>query len=721
MTDEPTPRRSWGFSSFGARIFWSAVPVVALFLVLQGWLNVREQQRLATAEFIKRGEAIASHLASSSELAVFSEDTQLLAASIRGAVKDADVAYVVIQGEDGRVLADGGREAAAVASRLAGVRVGPARFRTVERASGRAIEFIAPIVSEATKAPEEVLLGAPRLRAQGEKTAARVIGGVTVGLSLASVEQHVASYLRLWGSITVVFLILSALALWGFSRRITRPVNRLTEQAQKIAAGFLDQQIRVESRDEIGQLAGAFNEMSRALKVNIGDKERVLAELQELNRTLEERIQERTAEVEERRGALERSLAEVRAMGEISRAVGSSLDLGEVLNAISARAVQLSSSDACGIFELDAARGRFGVVASYELGPELLAGFQSAAAADPAVGRGPIRSAMERREPVQVPDIAVAGQTGLGALFLQAGFRSLLAVPMGSGDVMRAMVLVREKPGRFDDRAVELLGTLAQQSQVAIDHARLYEAVHRQSHELAQASRHKSDFLANISHELRTPLNAILGFNEMILGGLYGEVPPDVKVPLTDIQNSGRHLLRLINDVLDLSKIEAGRMELALDQYSAQDVVESVRASLVPLATEKGLALTTVVPADLPLVYGDAKRITQCLMNLAGNALKFTRQGRVEIAVEQREETLRFRVTDTGIGIAREDLDHVFAEFRQADATVAREFGGTGLGLSITKKFVEMHGGQIGVESELGKGSTFYFSIPLRAEGGTAP
>jgi signal transduction histidine kinase len=291
---------------------------------------------------------------------------------------------------------------------------------------------------------------------------------------------------------------------------------------------------------------------------------------------------------------------------------------------------------------------------------------------------------------------------------------------MGSGDVLRAMVLVREKPGRFDDRTLELLSTLAQQSQVAIDHARLFEAVESQSRELALASRHKSDFLANVSHELRTPLNAILGFNEMILGGLYGEVPPDVKVPLTDIQNSGRHLLRLINDVLDLSKIEAGRMELALDQYSAFDVVETVRASLRPLAAEKGLALTTSVPDDLPLVYGDAKRITQCLMNLTGNAVKFTRQGQVEIAVEQQEELLRFRVTDTGIGISRQDIDHVFAEFRQADATVAREFGGTGLGLSITKKFVEMHGGQIGVESELGKGSTFFFTIPLRVEGGAA-
>ena len=711
-------RRWRGFSSFGTRIFLSAAPIVALFLLLQGWLNVREQQRLATAEFIKRGEALAAHLAISSELAVFSEDTQLLGASIRGAVKDPDVAYVIIQGEDGRVLAEGGREAAAVAGRFDKVPVSAAGWRNVERESGRAIEFAARILSDAARTPDDVLIGTPRGRGPGE--APKVIGGVTVGLSLASVEQHVASFLRLWGGITVAFLILSAGALYGFARRITRPVNRLTEQAQKVAAGLLDQQIRVESRDEIGQLAGAFNEMTRALKANIGDKERVLAELQELNRTLEERIQERTAEVEERRGALERSLAEVRAMGEVSRAVGSSLDIGEVLSTISAHAVQLSSSDACGIFELEPVHGRFRVVASYELGAAFLAALQGATEApDAAAGRGPIRSAMEQREAVQVPDIAV-GRMALGPLFLDAGFRALLAVPMGTGDERRAMVLVREKPGRFDDRAVELLSTLARQSQVAIDHARLFEAVESQSRQLALASRHKSDFLANVSHELRTPLNAILGFNEMIIGGLYGAVSAELKVPLTDIQNSGRHLLRLINDVLDLSKIEAGHMELALDTYSAFDVVETVRASLRPLAAEKGLDLTASVPEDLPLVYGDAKRITQCLMNLAGNALKFTREGRVDIAVEQLGESVRFRVSDTGIGISREDLDHVFAEFRQADATVAREFGGTGLGLSITKKFVEMHGGQIGVESELGRGSTFFFTIPLRADGGSA-
>jgi signal transduction histidine kinase len=231
---------------------------------------------------------------------------------------------------------------------------------------------------------------------------------------------------------------------------------------------------------------------------------------------------------------------------------------------------------------------------------------------------------------------------------------------------------------------------------------------------LEQASRAKSEFLANMSHELRTPMNAILGFTEMLRDGLYGEVPSELREPLEDIQTNGRHLLGLINDVLDLSKIEAGRMDLALAEYSVHDVVESVRVSLRSLAAERGLDFVVRIPADLPAAYGDAKRLTQCLMNLAGNALKFTREGRVEIAVERQGDALRYRVTDTGIGIAKDELEKVFDEFRQVDATITREFGGTGLGLSISKRFIEMHGGRIGVESEVGVGSTFWFTVPLR-------
>jgi signal transduction histidine kinase len=234
--------------------------------------------------------------------------------------------------------------------------------------------------------------------------------------------------------------------------------------------------------------------------------------------------------------------------------------------------------------------------------------------------------------------------------------------------------------------------------------------------ELERASKAKSDFLASMSHELRTPLNAILGFTEMVLDDVYGEVPGSVKEPLNDIRTCGRQLLRLINDVLDLSKIEAGHMELSLEEYVVEEVVNAVKQSLRSLAVEKGLELVAVTQPDIPLAFGDGKRIAQCLTNLAGNALKFTRQGRVELAAECRDQTLLFRVSDTGIGIPPDRIERLFEEFRQVDPTIAQEFGGTGLGLSITKKFVELHGGRIWVESEPGKGSAFSFSVPLRAE-----
>src|SRR3989449_3850396 len=227
---------------------------------------------------------------------------------------------------------------------------------------------------------------------------------------------------------------------------------------------------------------------------------------------------------------------------------------------------------------------------------------------------------------------------------------------------------------------------------------------------LALASRAKSEFLANMSHELRTPLNAILGFTELILDELYGEVPAALREPLTDIQTNGRHLLRLINDVLDLSKIEAGRLELAGGEYSVQEIVVVVHASLRSLAREKGLAFTATLSPHIPLAQGGGTPITQCLMNLAGNPPKITRRGRVDIDVRLEGEWLWYRVSDTGIGIPKDEVENIFAEFRQVDTTITKEYGGTRLGLSITKRLVQPHRGRIGGASALGKGSSFLFT-----------
>jgi signal transduction histidine kinase len=300
---------------------------------------------------------------------------------------------------------------------------------------------------------------------------------------------------------------------------------------------------------------------------------------------------------------------------------------------------------------------------------------------------------------------------------IRAGYRAILTVPLLREDrVIGALSVTRKTPGPFAPEVVELLKTFATQSAMAIQNARLFREIAEKGKQLEEASKHKSNFLASMSHELRTPLNAILGFNEMILGQVYGEVPKDMQEPLADIQTSGKHLLRLINNVLDLAKIEAGRMELSLQDYSVHDTVASVHSTLRPLAAEKGLEFLATVPNDIPLAYGDGGRMAQCLMNLAGNSLKFTKAGKVEISAQAKGELLVYKVTDTGIGIPPDKIGSLFTEFKQTDATIASEYGGTGLGLSISRKFVEMHGGRIWVESELGKGSAFIIEIPLRVK-----
>ena len=426
-------------------------------------------------------------------------------------------------------------------------------------------------------------------------------------------------------------------------------------------------------------------------------------------------------ELQSRTGALARSVEELKALGEVSRAVSSTLDLETVLNTIVARAVQLSAAHGGVIYEYDETTQEFHVVRGAHRFDEDLA--EVIRAAPLRLGEGVAGRAAALGAPVQVADVLDEQAYDVGrirAVFQRHGYRSVLGVPLlFEQRILGVLTVWREEPGSFAPEVVNLLQTFASQSVLAIQNARLFREIADKSRQLEVASRHKSEFLASMSHELRTPLNAILGFNEMILGQVYGEIPADLEEPLRDIQNSGKHLLRLINNVLDLSKIEAGRMELACADYSVQDMVESVRIALRPLAEQKGLQFVTAVPADIPLAYGDGGRLTQCLMNLAGNALKFTHRGRVEIAVEPQGDTLLYRVSDTGIGIAADKIDGLFDEFRQADATITSEFGGTGLGLSITRKFVELHKGRIWVESEPGRGSTFFIAIPLRLDGGT--
>jgi GAF domain-containing protein len=420
------------------------------------------------------------------------------------------------------------------------------------------------------------------------------------------------------------------------------------------------------------------------------------------------------SELQARTQELTQSVDQLTALGEVGQAVSSSLDVDTVLNTIVGRAVELAGADGGTLYEYDERTETFELRVATNVDADVR---RLQRTSHLRLGEGAVGMAGATREPVQIPDIAIDGayDSRLRAALLRAGTRALLAVPLlREARIVGGLVVSRRTPGAFAPEVVSMLKTFATQSALALQNARLFREIAEKGTQLELASQHKSNFLASMSHELRTPLNAILGLNEMLLGQIYGEVPADMQAPLAQIQASGKHLLHLINNVLDLAKIEAGRMELSLQDYSVHDTVESVRATLRPLAADKGLAFTATLPEDLPLAYGDAGRIAQCLMNLAGNALKFTKAGTVEISVALNDGTLVYRVADTGIGIPPDKIAGLFTEFKQTDATIASEYGGTGLGLSISKKFVEMHGGRIWVESEMGKGSAFMFEVPLR-------
>jgi signal transduction histidine kinase len=274
--------------------------------------------------------------------------------------------------------------------------------------------------------------------------------------------------------------------------------------------------------------------------------------------------------------------------------------------------------------------------------------------------------------------------------------------------------LNRIAAGDFSQKVVvanrDELGALAQHVNLACE--RLQELYQR----LQDASRHKSQFLANMSHELRTPLNAILGFGELMLDGVYGEVPDRMRAPLERMQSNGKHLLGLINDILDLSKIEAGQFNLTLGDYSVDELVRGVYGAVESLAAEKKLSILTRVPSGLPPARGDERRLAQTLLNLVGNAIKFTDKGEVAIEVAAGKDAYTFSVRDTGPGIAEADQARIFDEFQQVDSSITKAKSGSGLGLAIAKRIVEMHGGRIWVDSQAGRGAAFSFTVPARVE-----
>jgi signal transduction histidine kinase len=300
----------------------------------------------------------------------------------------------------------------------------------------------------------------------------------------------------------------------------------------------------------------------------------------------------------------------------------------------------------------------------------------------------------------------------------RAGFRALLAVPLlREEQIVGALVVRRKAPGEFPKATVDLVQTFANQSVLAIQNARLFQELEDKSRQLEIASQHKSEFLANMSHELRTPLNAILGFSEVLLEQIFGDLNAKQAEYLEDILTSGRHLLSLINDILDLSKVEAGRMELELGKFALPQALENGLTMLKERAGRHGIALSLEVDPAIGQVEADERKVKQVIFNLLSNAVKFTPDGgRVELSARRGDGTVQVAVRDSGVGIAPEDQEHIFEEFRQVGGAPAK-IEGTGLGLALVKKFIELHGGRIWVESQVGAGSVFTFTLPVERSG----
>jgi signal transduction histidine kinase len=419
-------------------------------------------------------------------------------------------------------------------------------------------------------------------------------------------------------------------------------------------------------------------------------------------------------ELQARTSELTYSVEKLTALGEVSQALSSTLDIEMVLDTIVSRASQLAGATGCSIFEYDAAAEQFELRATHNYDAEFVEALRGSPLRK---GEGLMGRAAEMREPVQVDDIARPGayQSSVRDTLIRFGYRALLSVPLLREDqIIGSLSFNRKAPGEFPPEVVDVLKTFATQSALAIQNARLFREIADKSRQLEAASRHKSEFLANMSHELRTPLNAIIGFSEVLTEKMFGDINEKQAEYLKDILESGRHLLSLINDILDLSKIEAGRMELEPADFDLPSVVDNALILVRERATRRGITLGRTIDGRLGTIRGDERKVKQVLLNLLSNALKFTPEGgRIDVGAGLHDEVAEVSVADTGIGIAPADQEAVFEEFRQVGAAETKAEG-TGLGLALSRKFIELHGGKIWVRSELGRGSTFTFALPVK-------
>jgi signal transduction histidine kinase/CheY-like chemotaxis protein len=415
-------------------------------------------------------------------------------------------------------------------------------------------------------------------------------------------------------------------------------------------------------------------------------------------------------ELESRTDELGRKVTQLEAIGAVSQAESFSLNVTEVLNTIITQAVQLSRTDGGSIYEFDEDTKEFRIETVFGTSPETFDALRRIRIGldDTFLGKA---ATLGRSQ--ELPDLRDVPLDPYLSVLAEGGWRSLIAVPMlREGRIVGAMVVRRHVEGKFPREICDLLETFASQSALALINAKLYRELERQSAALEVASQHKSEFLASMSHELRTPLNAIIGFSEVLLERMFGELNERQDDYLRDIWGSGKHLLELLNDILDLSKIEAGQMVLNRSEFDVRESLEYCLSMVRERALKQRILLNFEVGPEVGLLDADRLRFRQVVLNLLSNAVKFTPEGgRVDVRAFIRDQDLVVTVADTGPGVAAEDRQRIFDSFQQGTRH-NEQVEGTGLGLTLSKRIVELHGGRIWVESEPGQGSIFGIAVP---------
>ena len=415
---------------------------------------------------------------------------------------------------------------------------------------------------------------------------------------------------------------------------------------------------------------------------------------------------------------LSHTISELRALEEVSQAVNSTLDLETVLTTIVAKAVQLSETEAGAIYVFDEVQREFHLRATYGMDQALI---DALSQQHIGLNERNVALVLAQRDPIQVADLQQEPSADIiNQITLRAGFRARLVAPLIRGeDVIGLLVVRRRTPGVFQQNTVDLIKSFAAQSAVAIHNARQFREIEDKGRQLEVAGQHKSQFLANMSHELRTPLNAIIGYSEILQEDATDLKQEGFVRDLKKIESSGRHLLGLINDILDLSKVEAGRMDIFLEDVEIAPLLEEVRTIIVPLAETKGNVLDFGPTENLGSIRTDRTKLKQSLLNILSNGSKFTENGRLTLVAERFETDrpmVRFAISDTGIGMTEEQLGRLFQAFSQAEASTSKKYGGTGLGLAISQRFCQLLGGDISVTSQPGEGSTFTITLPDQTE-----